>query len=187
MRLPPEPSGSVTTATGRVSWGTALILTEWKSSTRLAMSVTDQDWSKVRSAFTELIRSISEIGLESPRLATAEASTRRNSWSRRIRARSLSTSWGQYSASRVVVPGASYWRWRARTTWRAWVPLRWTQVAAWTFRPDSPSKTDSGKAMLIPPRSSTTLANWSKLSDTACWIGMPKSSSTAPTTWLMPW
>ncbi len=30
------------------------------------------------------------------------------------------------------------------------------------------------------------LANWSKLSDTACWIGMAKSCSTADTTWLRP-
>ena len=40
--------------------------------------------------------------------------------------------------------------------------------------------------MLMPPRASTTLANWSKLSETACWMGIPKSSSIAATSWLMP-
>ena len=79
MRPPPAPSGSVTTATGRVSWGTELTLTEWKSSTRLAMSVTAQDWSKLRSALTELMRLMSVIGFPSPCFATADPSTRRNS------------------------------------------------------------------------------------------------------------
>ena len=67
------------------------------------------------------------------------------------------------------------------------MPSRWTQVAAWTFRPDSASKTDIGNDMLMPPRASTMLANWSKLSETACWIGMPKSSSIAATSWVSPW
>ena len=40
--------------------------------------------------------------------------------------------------------------------------------------------------MLMPPEASTMLANWSKLSDTACWIGIPKSSSIAATSWVMP-
>ena len=182
-----SPSGSVTTATGRVSWGTELMLTEWKSSTRLAMSLTGQDWSKVRSALHRVDQV--EVGDRVPESL-------------------LGHSGGQHPEE-LVVPadagqvaqgllgpvlgvgagrvGDSYWRWRARTTSRAWVPLRWTQVAAWTLRPEMASKTDIGKDMLMPPRASTTLANWSKLSETACWMGIPKSSSMAATSWVRPW
>src|ERR1700722_12034471 len=87
----------------------------------------------------------------------------------------------------LVVADDLYWRWRARTTSRAWVPLRWTHVAACTLSPDDASNTDIGKAMLMPPSASTTLANWSKLSETVCWMGIPKSSSTADTSWVSPW
>ena len=73
------PFGSVTSATGSVSWGTELMLIEWKPRTRLAMSRTDHDWSKVMSPFTELMRSRSLMGLPSPCVAAADASTLRNS------------------------------------------------------------------------------------------------------------
>ena len=49
------------------------------------------------------------------------------------------------------------------------------------------SKTEIGNDMLMPPSASTMLANWSKLSETACWIGIPKSSSIAATSWVSPW
>ena len=44
---------------------------------------------------TPLTSWVSVMGLDRPFLATAVASTRRNSWSRRIRARSLEFSNGQ--------------------------------------------------------------------------------------------
>lgn len=49
--------------------------------------------------------STSVIGLPSPFLATAAASTRRNSWSRTMRARSLSCSCGQSARFVEVTPG----------------------------------------------------------------------------------
>ena len=94
----------------------------------------------------------SVIGLLRPFALTADARTRRNSWSRRMRARSLcvlltASSRGR-SSSR---PGGLYCRCRARTTWSACVPLSAMHPVVWMFRPEYESKTGSGKYIWIPP------------------------------------
>ena len=59
------------------------------------MSVAEKPESTVSCPTTPATSCWSVIGLSSPLALTAVASTRRNSWSRRMRARSLCASWGQ--------------------------------------------------------------------------------------------
>jgi len=92
---------------------------------------------------------------------------------------------GQSAGLVLVTPGALYCRCRARTTWRAWNPSRCMHpgldVEARVGVEDR-----FGEYMLMPPSASTTLAKESKLSSTVCWIGMPKSSWMASTSWFGP-
>ena len=59
------------------------------------MSVAEKPESTVSWPTTPATSAWSVMGLSSPFALTAAARTRRNSWSRRIRARSLCVSWGQ--------------------------------------------------------------------------------------------
>jgi len=152
------------------------MLVEWKSRTRLTMSRTDHDWSKVTSPFTELMRSRSLMGLPSPWLpppTPTPGGTRVATDAGEVAQPLLGPveGVGARGARCVVLEVAG------PDDLEGLGPVRCTHAAARTFSPDSWSKTDIGNDMLMPFSASTTFANWSKLSETACWMGIPKSSS----------